>query len=193
MSGPDAAPGEQALAQSVVQGAAGSQEAFMALYRPRLLRCAAGFLGGQAAEADDMVQDSFLVAIPKLALRPLDQPLYLWLRGICMRLCYARRRSPDGVLLCLEDDLQAYMRRMDVERVASANAEVQKQQKLALLREIIKALEPDSRQLIQLRNVHGMTYAQIARVLGVSTAAIRPSLAAARLNIHRFVESPLAA
>jgi len=168
--------------QRVLRGDPGAESGFIRLFKPRLLRASVAFLAGQAAEAEDMVQDTFLVALPRLGQRPPGEPLFPW-----------RRRCRSGVLLCLEDDLQAYMRSMGVETVSSSNATVQKQQKLALLREMIKRLEPESRQMIQLRNVHGMSYAQIGQVLGLPPAGVSAQLSAARGRLHRSMESLQAA
>jgi RNA polymerase sigma-70 factor (ECF subfamily) len=179
--------------QRVLRGDPGAESGFIRLFKPRLLRASVAFLAGQAAEAEDMVQDTFLVALPRLGQRPPGEPLFPWLRQVCLSLCCARRRCRSGVLLCLEDDLQAYMRSMGVETVSSSNATVQKQQKLALLREMIKRLEPESRQMIQLRNVHGMSYAQIGQVLGLPPAGVSAQLSAARGRLHRSMESLQAA
>jgi RNA polymerase sigma-70 factor (ECF subfamily) len=184
---------EKDLVTRIVQGVPGAEGEFIRFFRPRLLRCSKGFLGDQNAECEDMVQDTFLVALPRLKNRDLGAPVFPWLRLVCLRLCYARRRGRDGVLICLDDELNTYMRRMDVEQVRTANAEVQIQQKKELLREVIKQLAPAERQIIQLRNVHGMNYAQIGQVLDLSPTAIAERLAEARGHIRRFVYSELAA
>jgi RNA polymerase sigma-70 factor (ECF subfamily) len=184
---------EKDLQARILQGSPGAKAEFIRLYRPRLLRSSQVFLGELRAEAEDMVQDTFLVALPRLKILDLSAPVFLWLRQICLRLCYARRRSRDGVLICLEEDLRAYMRRMQVEQVRSGHVEVQSQQKMELLRELIKQLAPPDRQIIQLRNVHGMSYAQIGQVLSIPLATVVERLAQARDQIRHFVESPVAA
>ena len=184
---------ELELLQRLRAGEPGIEADFIRMFRPRLLRACRDLLGEQHAEAEDMVQDTFLVAIPKLRKLDLSAPAYPWLRQVCVRLCYARRRSRDGVLTCLEGELQAYMRRMNVPRVNSGQVEVQAQQKMELLRELIKQLPPAARQIIQLRNVHGMTYDQIGQVLAIPRDAIVERLAEARERIRNYVETPLAA
>jgi RNA polymerase sigma-70 factor, ECF subfamily len=140
-----------------------------------------------------MVQDTFLVALPRLKDRDPSAPVYPWLRRICLRLCYARRRSRNGVLGCLDYELRLYMRHMDVEPVRSQNVEVQTQQKLELLRELIKQLTPADRQIIQLRNMHGMNYAQIGQVLDLPMAGVVERLAKAREQLRKCADSPIAA
>jgi|SRR5665213_2320699 len=173
-----------------VRESPGAEGEFVRLYRPRLLRASQVFLGDQLDEAGDMVQDTFLVCLPQLKNRDLSAPVFPWLRQICLRLCYARRRSRDGILTCLEDELRNYMQCMDIEPIGHPHAEVQTQQKMELLRDLIKQLAPTNRQIIQLRNVHGMTYAQIGQVLDISLSVVIERLTEARSQIRCLVKNP---
>ena len=153
-------------------------------YRARLLRACMGFLGTRAAEAGDMVEDTFLVAIPTLQSHVSDPALHTWLRQICLRLCYARLRNSGQNLACLEDDLKSYMRRRGAEPVGSDNLDVQEQQKLGHLSEWIKRLPPDLRLMIELRNVHGFSYKKIGLTLGIPVAMVASKLLNARLRMR---------
>lgn len=183
---------EKDLVIRVLQGLPGAEAEFIRLFRGRLLRASRIFLGDRSSEGEDMVQDTFLVSLPGLKNRDLSAPVFPWLRRVCLRLCYERRRSRNGVLVCLEGELKTYMLRMDVEQVRSGHLEVQTQQRMELLRELIKQLAPAERQIIQLRNVHGMSYAQIGQVLDLPLADIVERWAQARGQLRRFVDSPTA-
>ena len=158
-------------------------------YRPRLLRACMGFLGTQASEAEDIVHDCFLVALPKLTDYTALQPMHAWLRQICLRLCYARLRNSSHILCCLEDDLNAYRIQASIEAVASDNLDVKEQQRLELLREWIKRLKPDMRLMIELRNIHAMTYATIGSTLGINRPLVQARLLAARSQLRESLES----
>jgi RNA polymerase sigma factor (sigma-70 family) len=175
---------DKELIELVLKGDAKAADLLFKRYEPRLLRASLSFLGGPSAESGDMVQDTFLVALSFLKQQGLGEPLYPWLRQICVRLCYARRRGQGPILICLDDDLERYMRTMAIERVRSEVPEVQKRQKLGLLREMIKPLDSDNRQIIQLRNVNGMTYTQVSRVLDISKENVAARLARARGQIR---------
>jgi RNA polymerase sigma-70 factor (ECF subfamily) len=163
-----------------------AEEIFKAFW-PRLLRASQGFLGLQAAEAQDMVHDTFLVAFSKLDRYDPSEGTYAWLRQICLRLCYARLRSRGAALGCIEAEIKQYRQASSIERVNSENLELQQQQQLELLRELIKNLPPDSRQVIQLRNVNGMTYAQVCETLELSPAALLARLKRARALIRALL------
>jgi RNA polymerase sigma factor (sigma-70 family) len=165
-----------------------AEEIFKAFW-PRLLRASQGFLGARAAEAQDMVHETYLVAFSKLDRYDPSAGTYAWLRQICLRLCYARLRSSDGALGCMETEIKQYRQAASIERVNSENLELQQQQQLELLREMIKSLPPDSRQVIQLRNVNGMTYAQICQTLELSQAALVARLQRARALIRESLSN----
>jgi RNA polymerase sigma factor (sigma-70 family) len=169
---------------TVIEGQA--EQIFQAFW-PRLLRASQGFLGAQAAEAEDMVRDTYLAAFPRLDRYDPSDCTYDWLRQICLRQCYARLRSREGVLVGIEHELKIYRERCGIESLNTANLELLAQQQLELLRELIKGLPPESRQVIQLRNVHGMTYAQIGETLGLSGAGLMARLLRARAQIRELL------
>ena len=186
---------EEALVRRVIAGDPEAEEKFFKMYRPRLFRASMYFLGGHDSEAEDIVQDTFVIALPKLKDYIFKAPIYAWLRQICLRLCYARLRSRSRVLASLEGDLEMFMQRMAVERIQTDDLEVSKQEKLVLLRELIQKLNPDSRQIIELRSVQGMSYTLIGQALKIPLGTVMSRLARARDQIRKLVaeepEEPL--
>lgn len=156
------------------------QKALFNSLRPRLLRACAAYLGEQHAEAADIVQDLYRLAMPRLDLEAPVERNIVWLKQLCLQLCGERRRSREGLVRCLEVELQRARESLEVEPVESDNLEVQKHQWVALLREAIKPLSLQGRQMLQLRNVKGLTYAQIASTLELSWADVAERLAAAQ-------------
>ena len=158
-------------------------------FRPRLLRDSSNFLGAHKSEAQDMVEDTFLAAFPRLGSYQGPIPMYIWLRQLCLRLCYARLRDRANVLTCLEEELADYARQANLKASASENLQLKSQQQRELLRELIKRLSPLNRQMIELRNLHGMTYAHIAYTLGISLPALTARLLAARTELRERMRS----
>ena len=149
------------------------------------------FLGGQDSEAEDIVQDTFVIAFPKLKDYVFRAPIYAWLRQICLRLCYARLRTRGRVLASLEEDLEMFMRRMAVERLQNDDLEITKQARLVQLRGLIQQLNPASREIIDLRSVQGMSYTQISLALKIPLGTVMSRLARARDQIRKMVELEL--
>jgi RNA polymerase sigma-70 factor (ECF subfamily) len=181
---------EQELVALVIAGDPDAQEKFFKLFRPRLVRASLYFLGYQDPEAEDIVQETFLVALPRLQYYDFRAPIYAWLRQICLRLCYARMRNRGRVLVSMEEDLEVFMLRMAMERIQNADLEAVKQEKLSLLHELKKHLNAESRAIIELRNVQGLTYAQISFTLGIPLGTVMSRLARARDQLRKLVEEP---
>jgi DNA-directed RNA polymerase specialized sigma24 family protein len=87
-------PNEQELLRRVVAGDASAEAEFIALFRPRLLRTCAYLLDGAGPAAEEVVEETFRFALPRLGLAS-NLRLYDWLRQNCLRLCYVRLRG-DG-------------------------------------------------------------------------------------------------
>ncbi len=180
---------EQVLVGRVLAGDLEAEDQFYKMFRPRLLRASLYFLGVHDPEAEDIVQETFIIAFPKLQHYDFRAPIYAWLRQICLRLCYARMRSRSRVLMSVEEDLEMFMQRMAVERVQAQDLEVQKKQKLELLTELKKKLNPDSARIIELRNVQGMSYIRISRALDIPLGTVMSRLARARDQLRKLVEA----
>jgi RNA polymerase sigma-70 factor (ECF subfamily) len=181
---------EEALVGKVIAGDRLAEEKFFGLFRPRLYRASMYFLGGQDSEAEDIVQDTFIIALPKLKDYVFKAPIYAWLRQICLHLCYARLHKRSRMLVTLEEDLELFMRRMASERLQNQDLEVAKQERLAVLRELITLLNPVSREIINLRNVQGMSYIKISQALQIPLGTVMSRLARARDQIRELAKNP---
>ncbi len=182
---------EEELVGRILGKVPGAEEEFFHLYQARLLRASRYFLGGQDSEADDIVQEAFFIAFPKLKDYVFKAPIYAWLRQICLRLSYARLRARKRVLVSLEEDLEMYLRRLAAERVQAAELEQQKQGRLQLLERLKLRLGPDSARIIQLRDVQGLSYLMISRALAVPMGTVMSRLARSRDQLRKLVEDEL--
>jgi RNA polymerase sigma-70 factor (ECF subfamily) len=180
---------EQELVRRVMAGDTAAEEEFFGMYRPRLYRAALYFLGSNDSEADDIVQDTFMIAIPKLKDYIFDAPIYAWLRQICLRLCYARMRSRKRLLMSAEEDLEVLLRRKAAEKLQLEVEQVEKEQKLKVLTELKQLLNQDSREIIELRHVKGMSYTLISQTLKIPIGTVMSRLARARDQIRKLAQN----
>lgn len=151
------------------------------LVAPRLLKLAV-HLVGDAGEAEDLVQQTFLVLIERRKAVRLSDPVMPWLIGVLNhKASDARRRAARSV--DVSDLLQREAQRPDValeERELSG--EVAK---------AADALEEPYRQVVLLRLRHGLSTADIAHLLERSPATVRVQLHRAHEQLKRSLPTSL--
>jgi RNA polymerase sigma-70 factor (ECF subfamily) len=133
------------------------EAAFRALYRrhtPALYRVAWRFLGGDGADAEEVVQETWTVAAERLANFHGESSLRSWLTGIALNRCReALRRAARAPA--------AGASRLDLERA-------------------LAALPPGYREVLVLHDVEGYSHLEIAEILGVAPGTSKSQLSHAR-------------
>jgi len=141
---------------------------------------------GGPDDAADITQEAFLRAWEKIrTLR--DAPFKSWLFQIAANLCYDffRRSKRYGVMP--DDDKPTSIVGLgiatpDPQERAEAN------ERHALVRESIAALDHDMRVAIVLRDVNGMAYEEIAAVLRVPLGTVKSRIARARAQVQERLQ-----
>jgi RNA polymerase sigma factor (sigma-70 family) len=163
---------------------AGNEAAFGVIhdrYRQRLFAYARQMLGGSRQDAEDALQDVFLRAYS--SLRSSDRPVSLraWLYRVAHNRCidHLRRPVPPAVDLFdtsrkpLHDPITESERREDLRRLIDDVRRLPDQQRSALL----------------MREMDGMSYAELSEALGVSLQAVKSLLVRARIGLVEAVEA----
>jgi RNA polymerase sigma-70 factor, ECF subfamily len=166
--------GENSLAVAVHRSEPGALERLIDRFEPALYGYAYGILQN-TFDAQEVVQDAILRAhraltrqydearCAALALRP-------WLFKTVRNLCLNKRRSKTRVL---EQPLDTFDDGRVGPFVREHGSELERQQDAELLRHAMKALPVDARELIVLRFMEEMSYADIAKTVGTSEASLR--------------------
>ena len=177
--------------------AQGDREAFGTLverHHPGVLRFVHRFLGTvDPQSAEDLAQDVFLAAWKAApSFRPRARVL-TWLLRITTNICLNyRRRSAlrTTVPLTALDhpssreagaSLSLATERPDAREIAREQAE--------MVSKAMAGLPVKQRTAILLRHFHGLTYAEIADVLGTSVSAVESLLFRARRSLRKDLES----
>ena len=166
---------EENLAVSVHRGEAGALERLIDRFEPALYGYAHGILQN-TFDAQEVVQDAMLRAhraltrqydearCAALALRP-------WLFKMVRNLCLNKRRSKTRAL---EQPLETF----DDGRIGPfvrehGSTDLERQQDAQLLRDAMSGLPVEARELIVLRFMEDMSYADIAKTVGTTESALR--------------------
>jgi RNA polymerase sigma-70 factor (ECF subfamily) len=165
---------EENLAVAVHRSEPGALERLIDRFEPALYGYAYGILQN-TFDAQEVVQDAVLRAhraltkqydearCAALALRP-------WLFRTVRNLCLNKRRSKTRAL---ETPLESYDDGRIGPFVREHGSELERQQDAELLRHAMSGLPLDARELIVLRFMEEMSYADIAKTVGTSEASLR--------------------
>jgi RNA polymerase sigma-70 factor (ECF subfamily) len=169
-----AEPAEENLAVAVHRCEPGALERLIDRFEGALYSYAYGILQN-AFDAQEVVQDAMLRAHRALTrqydeLRCRELALRPWLFRMTRNLCLNKRRSKTRAL---ETPLESFDDGRIGPFVRAHGDEVEKRQDAELLQRAMTKLPVEARELIVLRFMEDMSYADIAKTVGSSEASLR--------------------
>jgi RNA polymerase sigma-70 factor (ECF subfamily) len=175
-----------ALARRVV---AGDEAAFRTLfdaYFARLFRFALVRVGGDAAAAEDIVQQTFCRALEHLDGYRGEAALYTWLCQICRNAVVDHWRThgrETARIVPLEDlpEIRAIVESLEAPSVGGPEAEAWRQDLRRLVQVTVDALPDHYGDVLEWKYVDGLSVAEIAARLAVSIKAAESLLGRARV------------
>ncbi|MDX6698395.1 MAG: hypothetical protein QOE65_1792 [Solirubrobacteraceae bacterium] len=157
---------------------AGNEEAFRVIhdrYGARLFGYSRQMLSGSRQDAEDAVQDVFIRAYG--SLRASDRPIALkaWLYRVAHNRCVDQLRRP----LPPPADV------LDVSRTPLSDplSETERRDDLRRLVEDVRRLPEQQRSVLLMREMEGLSYADLADALDVSVPAVKSLLVRARMGL----------
>lgn len=195
---------EKELAKVLVARAKdGDDEAFsdlVRLYEKRAFGLAISLVG-DASEAEDIVQDAFMKAYRGISNFKGESGFYTWLYRIIFNLNidYARKRARKrenkvGEIAILDSSIRSNdlgakspMGKLSGPKESFDSMELGEQLKSA-----IAALSPEHREVILLREMEGLSYAEISQVTNSSKGTVMSRLHHARKNLQKSLSNYVA-
>jgi RNA polymerase sigma-70 factor (ECF subfamily) len=167
----------------------GDQEAFGHLvlaYQTPVYNLAYRMLGN-AAEAEEAAQETFLRTHTHLQRYDLQRPFRSWLFSIASHYCIDRLRRRRITWLPLEEDGAA-----SPERLASDSpnpeAVLAQREREERIQQLLATLSPIDRAAITLRYWYDYSYEEIAETLNLTVSAIKSRLHRARRSLAKMME-----
>jgi RNA polymerase sigma-70 factor (ECF subfamily) len=167
-------PDESAVVDHARAGDGAAFAELVARYAPMVLSLALASTGNRL-DAEDVVQDTFLVAWVALPRFRGDAAFSTWLYDLARSRCADRARRA-----AVRPRLARYAGGQ-VEEASSPDPERRKTA-LAILRAAAR-LPPAQRQAVLLRDIRGFSYEEVASIQDVSVGTVRSRIAAARQRI----------
>jgi RNA polymerase sigma factor (sigma-70 family) len=167
---------------------AGSAAAFEPLVREHEARALAmaGALLGDEDEAADAVQDAFVKAYRALHRLEDGTDFGAWFRRILRNHCLDRLRSPSR-----RRRVRLEQRAVDAVQWAEAEGAttVEAHELAAAVRTALAGLSAEHREILVLKEIEDMSYAEIARTMGIPPGTVASRLHHARSALRRIVEA----
>ncbi|MGH7722788.1 MAG: RNA polymerase sigma factor [Candidatus Dormibacteria bacterium] len=139
---------------------------------------------GEEALAEDLVQETFYKVIRALARVDQSYNFGAWVHRIAVNICQdeLRRRARRAAHLDLGggDPQEAMLNVADRDRSGHPEDALEMSSLRQLVWEVAKRLPERQRMVLTLRELQGLSYASIARVMGTSDAAVETLLHRAR-------------
>ena len=183
---------DQDLVAAVLAGRQDAEDAFYKALQPRLRKAAAYFLGSQDAEVEDVVQQAFLIVFQKLNTYDAKKAsLYTWSARICVNLCYQRmdkrRRELASEGEALESAAQALAERRHQEQEEAG----EKASLLVVMKEQLRLLGEACRRILELRDLQGLSYAEVGKTIKAPIGTVMSRLARCRNALRLAMEARL--
>lgn len=183
---PGVPPTDEELVAAARGGDAAALDALVRRHEPRLYRFGLKMCRSREA-AGEVVQDTLLAAVRSLAAFRGEASVTTWLYTIARRACLRQRRrrrfDPER-----EESLEAIVA-AEAPPIASPaftpEEEAGRREIAAALDAAIGSLEPRQREVLLLRDVEGLSAAEVAAALGLRVEAVKSRLHRARLAVRR--------
>jgi RNA polymerase sigma-70 factor (ECF subfamily) len=173
---------DAALVGRACQGNRWAEEALYRRHVSYIMGMAIRLLGNRM-DAEDLVQDTFALALDRLGSVRQPQAIRGWFAKIAIRKIRRRLRR---ARLFASLGLLAPSDSVDFESLAAQEADAEARADLASLGAALAKLPTDERLAWMLRYVEGETLEQVARLCGCSLATAKRRIAAAAAALHRL-------
>jgi RNA polymerase sigma-70 factor (ECF subfamily) len=177
-----AEPDEAGLVRRARRGDETAWEAIVRRHQEPVFRLAYLILG-EAADAEDAAQETFIRAYMALERFDETRPLRPWLLSIAANLARNRRRSLGRYWGALQRAFQANPQSYypPPQRAEAADAR--------RLREAVGRLRPDGQDIVYLRYFLGLSEAETAETLAIPAGTAKSRLSRALGQLRRIIEA----
>ena len=180
---------EAAVIQAVLDGDVNAYEALVKEYEKNVYNLALR-MTGNSEDAADMAQEAFIKAYNSLTAFRGDSKFSVWLYRIVSNVCldFLRSRSrKQTVSLSTENDDGEDVELDIADETHSPEQLLDRSLTRDAVRRGLTALPPDHREILLLREIQGLSYEEIADVLGLEAGTVKSRIFRARKKLCSFL------
>jgi RNA polymerase sigma-70 factor (ECF subfamily) len=177
----------EATIQRAADGDQTAWDTIVRTYWRKVFNVAYRFVGTYE-EAEDLTQEIFLKVFRSLNTFDRRANFQTWLISVSRNFCIDRYRSG-------RRDREVFAREVNASDVPaeapgpSPQARMELQDRVALVREALRALSPPLRSAVLLRDIHELSYQEIADQLGVAEGTVKSRINRGRAELARQIEA----
>ncbi len=173
--------------EMIAQVQAGDRNAFDQLvseYQTRVVNIAYGMLSDRE-DAYDAAQEVFIKIYKNIGGFRMDSALSTWIYTITRNVCtdFLRKRK-EAVSLDAEDENRPKTEPEDQKHTPEARIEQTETQRM--VREAIAQMDENYRLVITLYDLEGLSYDEIAQIIGCPVGTVKSRLSRARENLKQY-------
>ena len=188
---PEDAPADRDLVEQCQRGQMEAYEILVGRYRQRVYGLAFSMLRNEQ-DATDLSQETFVKAWRAIGGFKKNSSFYTWLYRITTNLCidFVRKRDRRPTVP-LEDTVEPDVS-ASVEIAPSNQSlptdELRRKELRAQIDAAMEELSPEHRVVLQLREIEGLDYAEIAKVVGCQLGTVMSRLHYARKHMQKLLK-----
>ncbi|MGH9487419.1 MAG: sigma-70 family RNA polymerase sigma factor [Terriglobales bacterium] len=189
-----AAPADESeLIRRAQGGDLAAFEVLVGRYEHRIFRLAQRLMGNEA-DAEDVLQETFLKVFTKLHQFQQQSRLYTWIVRIAVNQALMKLRRRRSNLVPLDEEIateEGPIARDFADLRPGPEQQLQTSELGAILQRSLESLSLPYRLVFQLRDVEELSTAETAEALQISEAAVKSRLLRARLQLRENLKSHL--
>ena len=144
---------------------------------------------GNPEDAADLTQEAFLNAWRSLGSFNGQSAFSTWIYRLASNACIdflRKEKRRTGLSMTLEDEDEDRQADLPDDRW-SPQRELERREAQEAVRQVLAALSPEHREVLILRELEGLSYAEIAHALGLEEGTVKSRIARARLSLREFL------
>lgn len=186
LQGNEESPAASELNALIARAVTGDRAAFgeiIGRYERRVVTLSWRLLG-TVEDAEDAAQEVFLRAFKYLHRFDTTKPIEPWLVRMTVNVCRVagRKRHQRRSFLCADTKAP------DPAAPGDPHADFDAAEQRRILQNVLSGLPEKERTAVILRDIEGMSTAEVAAILGSSEATVRSQISSARLKIRKQVQ-----
>ena len=178
------------IIQEVLDGNVNAFEKLVKKYEKMIYNLALSKLGNRE-NAEDLTQECFLRAYRMLRSYRVDAAFSTWIYRICQNLIYdfyranKNKRAAEISLYVQDDDA---LREREIADSSNEPSEIiLRDEKINKIRELIKSLPDDLRDIIIMRDINNLSYGEIAESLDIEIGTVKSRISRAREKLKKYI------